>query len=82
MNFFIRHKARSDFVVVHTFFSLIGKVFGYIEIGVLSWFDDICINLEGEGSEIAIVDSSSSDDVFFNVLTEWSDDQVELRFRI
>jgi len=69
-------------VVVHTLFSLIGKIFGNIEIRMLSWFDDFSINLKGKGSKIPEVDSSTSKNVLFDVFSKSSDDKVELGFRI
>ena len=67
-------------MIMHSLLSLSGKIFGDIEIGKLSRFDQICINFEGEGSKVSIVDSFTGDDVFFDVLSETFDNEMELGF--
>lgn len=68
-------------MIEHTLFSLIGKIFGNIEVGVLGWFDDLGLNLESKSFKVSVVDSSASKDVLFDVLPKGSNEKVELRFR-
>jgi hypothetical protein len=82
LEFFIRNKAWPDFMVVFSLFSLIVKFFGDIKIGKLGRFNNFGVNFEGKSAEVFIVDSSSSLDVFLDVLTKGLDDEMELGFRI
>ena len=82
LEFFIRNKAWPDFMVVLSFFSLIIKFFGDIKIGKLGRLNNFGVNFEGKSAEVFIVDSSSSLDVFLDVLTKGLDDEMELGFRI
>ena len=49
---------------------------------MLSWFYFISVNFKSEGSKITIIDSSASFYIFLDVVTESSDDKVELGFGI
>jgi hypothetical protein len=46
-------------MVMHALIALVGEIFGDIEVGVLGWFDDLCVDFEGEGSEMFVIDSSA-----------------------
>lgn len=65
-------------MVVHAFFSLIGEIFGDVEVGMLGRFDDVGVDFEGKSTEISVVDTTTSQDVFSDVLSERSDDEMEL----
>lgn len=78
LQFGIGDKARSNFMVVHTFLSLVGEIFGDIEIRVLGRFNNISVNFEGKSSELFIVDSSTSQNIFSDVLAKSFDHQMEL----
>lgn len=67
---------------MHTLFTLIRKIFGDVEVGVLGRFDQICVNFEGKGSEVSIVDSSTLNDLFPDILSQSFDDKMELRLGI
>lgn len=75
---FVGDEARSDFVVVEPFFSLVAEVLSDIEIRMLGWLDDVGVDFEGKGSEIAIVDAPSAGNVFLDVFAEGAYDEVEL----
>jgi hypothetical protein len=63
---------------MHSFLSLVGEVFGDIEIGVLGRFDDVGVHFKGKSSELPVVDSSTRQDVFLDVLAKRLDHQMEL----
>ena len=69
-------------MVVFSFFSLIVKFFGDIKIGKLGRLNNLSVNFEGKSAKVFIVDSSSSLDVFLDVLSKGLDDEMELGFRI
>jgi hypothetical protein len=71
-------EAGPDGVVVHALFSLIGKILGDVEVGVLGGLDQIRVYFEGEGSEVAVVHSAPVHDLLPDVLAEGLDDEVEL----
>jgi len=69
-------------MVMHALFSLIRKIFGDIEVGVLGWFDYLGVNFEGKSSEISKVDPSACKYLFFDVLSECLYHKVELRLGV
>ena len=49
---------------------------------MLGGLDQIGVNLEGEGSKMAVIDAAAVKDLFFDVFSEGLDDEVELGFGI
>ncbi len=67
---FVRNKTRTDLVVMQPLLSLVLQLLGNIEIGMLGRLHNLCLHLESKGSKITIVYSSTSNDVFLNVLSQ------------
>jgi hypothetical protein len=67
---------------VHALFTLIRKIFGDIEVRVLSRLDQICVDFESKSPEVAVVYSSTFNDLFPDVFSESFDDKVKLRLGI
>ena len=65
-------------MVVFSFISLVIKFLCYIEVRKLGGFDEVSIDFKGKGSKALVIDASSSLDVFFDVLSECLDDEMEL----
>jgi hypothetical protein len=65
-------------VVVHAFVALVGEIFGDIEVGMLGGFDDLCVDFEGEGSQVLVIDAPAGEDVFLDVFAEGFDNEMEL----
>jgi len=56
-------------MIMHTLLSLVGEIFGDVEIGMLGWFDQIGLDFESEGSKGTIIDSSTSLNIFLDVFS-------------
>jgi hypothetical protein len=61
-------------MIMHSLLSLIRQIFCDIEVGVLGWFDYLCLNLKGKRSKISIINSSASLYIFFDVLAKCFND--------
>ena len=69
-------------MIVHALFSLVREVLCDIEIGVLGRFNLISINFKSKGTECFVVNSFTRLKVFLDVVSQGSDDKMELSFRI
>ena len=61
-------------MVMHALLFLAVEVFGEVEIGVLGWFDQIGVDFEGKSSKRTVVNASSSEYVFLDILSQSLDD--------
>ena len=74
LEFWVRHEAWPNFVIMHSFLALSGEVFGDVEVGQLGWLDEIGVDFEGESAEVAEIDAFAGSHVFLDVLAERLDD--------
>ena len=69
-------------MIVHPLFSLIRKIFRDVKVGMLGRLDQISVDFEGKCSKVTVIDSSSLNDLFSDVLAQSFDDKMELGFGI
>lgn len=69
-------------MIVFSLFSLTVKLFRNIKVRKLSWLNEVSVNLKSKCTEVFIIDSSSSLNIFLDVLSKSFDDQMELGFGV